>query len=361
MPIAEDLGPHVMTEDVAPTIGMPVLRAIVGAVEKAGVLRATFLQAIGRSEADLNAYDRRLAFREVIETCERALALSHDPALGLHWVEQLTVEPFGPVSHLLAHTGSLRGGFALLTKFLPLFCDQNAFTLVEHASTVSIHMTPWKFHSREMERFASEGLFAGILKVIRLYALEATPKLARFKFAAPAHRAEYERLFGAAVRFDQSETELVFERALLDCPSPHVDQDIRAALTSVAEQRLARLTHSAPLSLRVREYLLMLLPKRATLASAARALSANPRSLRRRLAVEGTSYREIEQGVLKVAAGRLLCEQGLTIQETAHALEFADAATFHRAFKGWTGLTPSEFRERALAQKSEQKDAANEN
>lgn len=62
--------------------------------------------------------------------------------------------------------------------------------------------------------------------------------------------------------------------------------------------------------------------------------------------------------MLQAVAKRLLCDVGLTIQETAHEMGFSDAATFHRAFKTWTGLTPSEFRDNAFASRSPHKDGS---
>jgi AraC-like DNA-binding protein len=70
--------------------------------------------------------------------------------------------------------------------------------------------------------------------------------------------------------------------------------------------------------------------------------------LRRRLVAEGTSYVALVNEAQGLVAKRLLQAKQLSIQEAAFALGFADTRTFHRAFKRWTGMTPSAFREMSL-------------
>jgi AraC-like DNA-binding protein len=96
----------------------------------------------------------------------------------------------------------------------------------------------------------------------------------------------------------------------------------------------------------LRRYLLARAPSRIPDPStAARDLGMSERSLRRRLAAESTSYRDLVRAILETHADHMLRDPKRSIQETAHALGFADAATFHRAFKRWTGRTPKEYRE----------------
>jgi len=76
----------------------------------------------------------------------------------------------------------------------------------------------------------------------------------------------------------------------------------------------------------------------------ARALSISTRTLRRRLAAEGTSYDAVAHATLAHRARTLLAVERRTIRETALALGYSDASAFHRAFKRWTGTTPSACR-----------------
>jgi AraC-like DNA-binding protein len=81
----------------------------------------------------------------------------------------------------------------------------------------------------------------------------------------------------------------------------------------------------------------------------ARALGLSVRSLRRRFASEGKSYSYVENDALSIVATHLLQNRQLSIQETTDAMGFSDTTAFHRAFKRWTGTTPSEYKKRRQA------------
>ena len=115
-------------------------------------------------------------------------------------------------------------------------------------------------------------------------------------------------------------------------------------MQTVAERRLLRVAKNAPFALRVRDVLERRAPERSNMASVARTLGLSVRTLRRQLNAEGTSFRELEYAALASLARHMLCDRQLTIQETAYAMGFSDAATFHRALKQWTGMTPTELR-----------------
>ena len=85
------------------------------------------------------------------------------------------------------------------------------------------------------------------------------------------------------------------------------------------------------------------------MAVAARELGISVRSLRRRLAEEGVSYRALVQEKLAEVAIQVLETPGRSVQEAAFATGFSDCTAFHRTFKQWTGVTPAEFQRRSAS------------
>lgn len=73
-------------------------------------------------------------------------------------------------------------------------------------------------------------------------------------------------------------------------------------------------------------------------------LHLSERTLARRLAGHGTSYRQILDKVRKTHATQLLTDTELTVEQIAELLGYHESANFCRAFKKWLGSTPSEFR-----------------
>jgi AraC-like DNA-binding protein len=67
------------------------------------------------------------------------------------------------------------------------------------------------------------------------------------------------------------------------------------------------------------------------------------RSLRRRLADEGTTYKEVVLDFRMELAASYLRGQEMTIQEVAYLAGYADASNFHRSFSSYYGETPGQL------------------
>lgn len=80
-----------------------------------------------------------------------------------------------------------------------------------------------------------------------------------------------------------------------------------------------------------------------TLEQIARTLSTTPQTLRRRLAVEGCTFRELKNDLRRDVAIELLSDPSVKVSDIANRLGFSEVATFHRAFREWTGTTPKKL------------------
>lgn len=78
----------------------------------------------------------------------------------------------------------------------------------------------------------------------------------------------------------------------------------------------------------------------------ARSLGYSRQTLYRRLKAEGTTFEDVLDGVRHRAALRLIRKEGLSVKEAAWRLGYSDPAAFSRAFKRWTGASPSNLRRR---------------
>lgn len=76
----------------------------------------------------------------------------------------------------------------------------------------------------------------------------------------------------------------------------------------------------------------------------ARHLAIGSRTLQRALHKEGTSFRAIRSGFAEVMARHLVSQTDTPIDKISRMLSYKDDRSFRRAFKGWTGLSPTRFR-----------------
>jgi len=75
--------------------------------------------------------------------------------------------------------------------------------------------------------------------------------------------------------------------------------------------------------------------------------SATVLSTKRRLAEDGLRYNDLVDRIRRDAAERHLGTGRLSVVEVAFLLGYESPSSFYRAFKRWTGETPSHFRRRA--------------
>lgn len=172
---------------------------------------------------------------------------------------------------------------------------------------------------------------------------EWVPSEVRLARRVPADTRPYRAHFRAPVVFDAHENLLLFPARWLERPVPGADPQLLKFL----QQRVAELENEdrRTLAQRLRPMIRGALSYRDCSAERIAAMmSMHRRTLNRRLQDDGTSFRAIVESVRHEVACQLLANTRLPLNEIATALDYADPSVFTRAFRRWSGQSPSEWR-----------------
>lgn len=153
------------------------------------------------------------------------------------------------------------------------------------------------------------------------------------------------QLFQATVQRVPGWTGWTLERHWLDLRIAQTPQTLRPFLRRAPVGLLLKYRDPDSLAERVRALLRSRLAEDApSLADIARRLGLSPETVRRRLTAEGHSYRSLKDRLRRDLAVELLAQPRLTLADIGRQVGFSEAATFHRAFRQWTGVAPGEYR-----------------
>jgi AraC-like DNA-binding protein len=181
--------------------------------------------------------------------------------------------------------------------------------------------------------------------VERVRGISTYPQAVYFPAQSSEQRDALRASFSCVVHFDRPVAALMFSRADLEQANDAHDPHLFRLLSQFAEDKLVSLDAQRTMVERVHTALRALDDvSDASAEGVAHGLGLHVRTLHRKLQREGTSYRHV------VAEFRMQrCEAQLgshsSAKNIAYALGFANPASFHRAFKRWTGRTVGEYRQ----------------
>ncbi|MDA8519203.1 AraC family transcriptional regulator [Acidovorax sp. NCPPB 4044] len=170
-----------------------------------------------------------------------------------------------------------------------------------------------------------------------------------FPFAAPPHAAVYALLFGAAPRFGAPRAALRFDARYLALPLRRDEAALQQMLQRALPLTVRQYRRDRLLAQRVRQALAQAPEQACSAESLAAQLHVSARTLHRQLKEEGASLQSLKDEARQQRARDLLHRTDRPIKQVAEAAGFASEKSFMRAFRHWTGLSPTEYRRRQRA------------
>lgn len=323
------------------------IKALVEVLMEQGVPTEDSLRGSGVTHDDLTDPSVLTSMRQYLTVCLNAITLQSDPATSFELGTRLRVSAYGMYGYALLSCLSIRDYFRLAMKYRRLATPPMAIAWREY-DDVAVWSFPDVFvldTPQILKRFLIEQQFS--LHVTHLQDVAGTrcpPLRASFAYDAPEFASLYEEYLHCPCKFGQPQTELVYERVVLD-QKPMMAHALTSALMQETCDRLIGQEKIAVGTSGTVYRILMERPGRfPSMEEVAGKLYMTSRTLRRRLADEGTAFQTIADDVRASLAREYLSSTKFSVLDIALLLGFSDAAAFRKALKRWTGKGPGQLR-----------------
>jgi AraC-like DNA-binding protein len=325
-------------------------RALLDACARLGLDTSRILQAAKLDPAQVQDPDARIPVEQVDALWRTALELSNDPNLALHAIEVLPFGAYRVIDFLGATASTIGVAIAKVSDYFPLINNVVRLPYVMGDREVTLTLEAHGIPSPITQPYAEYTLAAVFLRTRTATNVRYPLVRVEFGHARPADVREHERIFECPVVFGASASRLVVAREVWDMPRAGGNPALFSVLETHARMLLDHLPRPVDVVGRVREAIQAELHGgHPDLETIARQLAMSPRTLQRRLQAHGVAFNDVVDEMRFEAAKSYLAQGDIAGSEVAFLLGFAEQSSFNRAFKRWSGRTPSEYRRRTAA------------
>lgn len=280
------------------------------------------------------------------ELIKHALKLTGESTLGFHLGTQMRISIHGFIGYAIMTANDITDALVLANRFIQLRMPflQLYFSTFGEKATLQLQC------DIEIEPLRTEivmGLTFGIMTMAKaLTEIDDLHGDIDFDFPKPEGFDKYiEKLSKQyTMRFEQPHLIASFDKAYLGLKMVNADPIASQIAINQCEAELSALGERRRLAMRVRDILTHSEQHYLSIENVADRLHMSDRTLKRQLAAEGTSFSTLVDEVRYRHATSLLSRTDYTLEQIADELGYSDVANFSRAFKRWSGRSPSSWR-----------------
>lgn len=316
-----------------------------GKLEELGLEPAAVLRHAGLPPGLFSQGRVLLTTGEFFAVLEAVGTVSGDPAIGLKVGTETRLDRLDAISLVALSTARFGEALERMACYKRLTCPEE-IEIASGPDACSIRFC-WLLAQETEPDILVDLCFAWVLSIARLGTGARVSPL-RVEFArAPRNARLYEKHFGCPVIFDAGRNALLFDPAefhrpfvtqnaeLLSMLAPQLDAELRE------RHRERRFPEQVGMAIKRR-----LAGQRPAIEDIASEFHMSPRTLQRRLKEHGSNFQELVAEARRELARHYLADSELELSETAYLLGYEDSNSFVRAFHGWEGLPPAQWRAR---------------
>lgn len=324
----------------------PIVPAFVAHLRRVGCETGPLLARFGLPPEIESRPEAVLPLTRLHALLDAAESLSGDAWLGLHVAQGFERGRFGILEFAGEVSPTVAEGLQRMARLIALFNEYVVIAFERDGEGGRLEQSI-PGHPACVGRHGNEFFVAATLLQLRLQTGQpVAPQRVWFAHAAPASPEPLFALLGTEeVAFGREANGFQLAPAQLDLPFLRSDPALLAFLDQQSQRALEEANAPNRFLGRVRQQIRGQLRRGApTLEATAKGLELPVRTLQRRLAAEQASFQGLVDGVREELARLLLANPQLPVESIAERLGYAESSTFLRAFKRWTGTTPSALR-----------------
>jgi AraC-like DNA-binding protein len=308
---------------------------------------------LGLGASDLMDPAARVPRGVIWSLFREAERLSDDRSIGLRVAETMPTGAGGGVlSQVTAVSETGLAAVRHLARYHKLIAEGLEMQLSENETTLTIDLIPAE-KDDALVRQAMEAFMGGIWKVFDEALIQPlVPVRVSFRHPPPPDVEPYELFFGCPVEFRASTYGLCFPLDALRHEMIKAQPRAESRLQQLAESELRAIAPEFTVAVSEQVRAAIEEQERPTHASTARRMAIGQRTLQRRLREEGSSFRMIVDRERRNLALSMLKEPKRRVIDVAQAVGFDDATSFSKAFRRWTGESPTAYQVRAVEQEA---------
>ena len=311
------------------------------------------LQGCNLALSELELPGQTITVEQNLKCVANAMKLARSPEWYLPWGLRMAEYIHGPLTPALLTAPTLGDGLDVFLEYFGLRIPYMGIRSGQGAGQLDIELTPL-LEVGELLPLLVEIPFLILQHYIgTVRAAPMREAKVQLAYAPSAALADYRKWFECELQFHTTRNVLSIPVAWRATPNLGYDEALwQAALAKCAELGAVPTLDCALPRLRAELQRLLHCDRSMsappTLEEVARRMNTSPRTLIRRLRAAGTSFQLEIDGIRRQRATDLLHRIGVPMSSLAEALGFADSASFAKAFKRWTGVSPSTYRKSCM-------------
>jgi AraC-like DNA-binding protein len=324
--------------------GIAAARAVMDAAVRRGMNAEACLAGTGLDAARIADDGGLIGVEQELRLVRNVVAgLPQALGLALEAGTRLRITDFGMLGLAVYSSANLREALLLLLEYLDLAGVYGVVQLSETATQTRVRLD-YGWLPPEARHFLAERDAAAIHRLTSCIDRRSSLRRMRFACPRPPHAEALQAAFGLALEFGAECNEFVADAEILRRPLPQANAATARACAAACRELLHKRRAQRALAARVRALIRHTPALGSDMEAAAAKLCLTVRTLRRRLAEEGTGFRELRDEVLMQMAEEMIAAGNLGLAEVADELGYADVSGFSHAFKRSRGAAPANWR-----------------